>query len=667
MSTLAVAVAVWPSALKEGSHFCVVPRFLMPLILLAAVVLGCATPATSGHSSASSRSLELRATRVLDRHRERREFPGAVLALRDPSGVPLTVTAGTADVHQGGARIDPSTPWIIGSTTKTFVAVVVLQLAQERKLDLDATIEPFFPDLPAASRITTRQLLQHTSGVAEYLHTDAVEGGARREWSARELIAVALARGPLAEPGVGYHYANTNYLILGEIIEKVTSRPWYAEVRSRILEPLGLRHTGYSGEPSAPRIGAGYVLADGKFVDATDLWDPSIGGAAGAMYSTTADLMAFTLALFEGTLLDAKRTAEMRSFVRGEDYGFVDHAYGLGLERYRVNNLTLLGHMGTASAHGSFIGYDPTSHAAVAVQINAATPGPAAIMAAEVVGAVTGKDVSAPPTPSFSAGYTSFPYQTLERAGSGERIGKVRVTTQQVSASYPIVANEGRTRLDLSVAYQRLQFDYRDMTHPLDSAHSIGATAFLRQKLTDTWGLMLVASPGYADDFKGPASLDAVTMTFVGAGSYRFNDRLEVGLGVAVQNAFGEPLPMPVASIDWTITDRLWLKSILPINAELTWLPLDALGLRGSLSVNGGNYHGAESVYGVVNPQLNYSAAVADLGVRWFILPSLHLTVHGGHTLFRRFEFSESRHPVPGGKYELANGPVYGIDIGVGR
>ncbi len=645
----------------------IVSRLLLPLILVAAVALGCATPAMRGPSNASNSSSEPRATRVLDRHRAHREFPGAVMTLRDPSGAPLTVTAGTADATRGGAPIDPSTPWIIGSTTKTFVAVVVLQLAQERKLDLDATVERFFPDLPAASRITTRQLLQHTSGMAEYLHTDAVDGGARREWRARELIGVAVARGPLAEPGAGYHYANTNYLMLGEIIEKVTSSPWHAEVRSRIIEPLGLRHTGYAGEPAAPRIGAGYVLADGKFVDATDLWHPSIGGAAGGMYSTTADLLSFTLALFEGGLLDAKRTAEMRTFVRGEDYGFVDHAYGLGLERYRVNHLTLLGHMGTGSAHGSFIGYDPASHAAVAVQINAATPGPAAIMSAEVIGELTGKDVSAPPAPSVSAGYTFFPYQTLRRSGTGERIGQVRVTTQQVSATYPIVANEGRTHLDLSLAYQRLQFDYRDMTYPLDSVHAISATAFLRQKLTDTWGLILVGSPGYADDFRGPASLDAVTVTFAGAGTYRFSDRLEVGLGVAVQNAFGEPLPMPVAAIDWTITERLWFKSILPLNAELTWLPVKAVGLRGSLLVNGGNYHGAESVYGVVNPQLNYSAAMADLGVRWFILPALHLTAHGGHTLFRRFEFSESRHPVPGGKYDLANGAVYGIELGVGR
>jgi hypothetical protein len=72
-------------------------------------------------------------------------------------------------------------------------------------------------------------------------------------------------------------------------------------------------------------------------------------------------------------------------------------------------------------------------------------------------------------------------------------------------------------------------------------------------------------------------------------------------------------------------------------------------------------------VYAVNNPQLNYSAVAADLGVRWFILPTLHLTVHGGYTLFRRFEFSEGRQPVPGAKYDLANGMVYGVDLGFGR
>jgi len=645
--------------------FGVFRRSILAVILGAAVSAGGVAPAAADPSDTPSRS-ELRAMRIVERHLARHEFPGAVLTTRDPSGTSFTVRAGVADPTKAGIPIDVHTPWIIGSTTKTFVAVVVLQLEQEGKLDLDATVESFFPDLPAASRITTRQLLQHTSGLPEYIDSDAVLGDARREWSAKELIAVAVARGPVAEPGAGYHYANTNYLLLGEIIEKVTSRPWYAEVRSRILEPLGLRHTGYSGEPSALRIGTGYVIEHGRFVEATDRWHPSVGGAAGAMYSTTADLMAFTLALFEGNLLDARQAAEMQTFVPGEDYGYIDHAYGLGLERYEVKNLTVFGHMGVGSAHSSFIGYDPTSRAAVAVQINADNPGPTAFIGTEVLAEVAGKDISPPSLPSVSVGHTVFPYRTLRRVGTGERIGEMRVNELQVTVSYPIVANEGRTRLELSAAYERLQFDYRDFTHPLESAQSIGVTAFLRQKLTDSWGLILVAAPGYADDFEGKASLDAVISTLVAAASYRFGEDLEVGFGAAIQNVFGEPLPLPVASVDWTIRDRIWLKSILPVNAEVTWLPIDALGLRASLQVSGSNYHGAESVYGVNNPQLNYSAVVADVGARWFVLPFVHLTIHGGHTLYRRFEFSEGRDPVPGGEYELNDGPVFGVDLGVG-
>ena len=643
----------------------ITPRVLVWLTLAATVTACSARPSTAAHSDARSQA-ELRAARILERHRARHEFPGAVLTLRDPSGELFTVTAGAAGPDANSPPIDVNTPWIVGSTTKTFVAVVVLQLAQEGKLDLDAAIEPLYPDLPAASRITTRQLLQHTSGLNEYLHAEQVEGDARREWSARELVAVAVAQGPVAEPGAGYHYANTNYLVLGEIIEKVTSRPWFVEVRTRIIEPLKLGRTGYAGEPSAPRLGTGYITQGGKFVEATERWHPSLGGAAGGLYSTTADLLTFAVALFEGDLLDARRTAEMRTFVAAGHYGHIGHSYGLGLEKYTANDLTVLGHMGVGSASSSFIGYDPVSHSAVAVLINAANPGPAAMMGAEAVGEAAGKSTAPAPMPSVSVGYTAYPYRTLKNADTGERIGDLQVTTQQVYLSYPIVANQGRTRLDLSAGYQRLQFDYRDLSYPLKSAQAFSATAFLRQRLTDAWGLILVAAPGYADDFQGEASMDAVVSTFIAGGSYRYSNGFEFGLGVAVQNTFGEPLPMPVASIDWPINDRLWLKSVLPISAELTWLPVDKLGLRASMQVNGSNYHGARKVYGVSNPQMNYSAAASELGARWFILPFLHVTAHGGYTLYRRFEFSQGRAPVPGSTYELSNGTTFGLDIGVG-
>ena len=641
-------------------------RYLLLPLAVAAWVAAGVSSAVAQDASGANHSM-LRAKRILESHLARHEFPGVVLALHQPSGASTTITAGAAGLDRAGAPIDANTPWNIGSTTKTFVAVVVLQLAQEGKLDLDAPVEPFFPDLPDAARITIRQLLQHTGGLNEYLDSETVLRDARREWSAAELIAVAVAKGPAGAPGGSHHYANTNYLVLGEIIERVTGRPWYAEVRSRILEPLGLARTGYIGEPGAILVGPGHISERGEFVEASTRWHPSLGGAAGGMYSTTADLLAFTLALFEGRLLDAKRTAEMQAFVPGEDYGYIGHAYGLGLERYRVRNLTVLGHMGVGAAHGSFIGYDPASRAAVAVLINSAAQGPAAFIGAETLAEVVGKDISPPSMPSVSVGYRLFSFRPLRQVGTGERIGEVRVASQQTNVTYPIVANEGRTRLNLSVSYERLRFDYRNLAHPLESVNAISVTAFLTQQLTDAWSLILVAAPGYADDFEGGASLDAVTSTFVAAASRRFSDRFEGGLGVAVQNLFGEPLPLPVGSLNWTISERLWLRSILPISTELTWLPTDALGLRAGLLVNGGNYHGAERIYQVNNPQLNYSAVMAELGARWFILPFMHVTVNGGYTLYRRFEFSEGRDPVPGAEYDLGNGMMFGVALGFGR
>lgn len=299
--------------------------------------------------------------------------------------------------------------------------------------------------------------------------------------------------------------------------------------------------------------------------------------------------------------------------------------------------------------------------------IDSAARGPAAFIGAETLADVVGKDVAPPSVPSVSVGYRVFSFRPLRQVGTGERIGEVRVASQQTNVTYPIVANEGRTRLDLSVSYERLRFDYRNLTHPLESVNAISVTAFLTQKLTDAWSLILVAAPGYADDFEGGASLDAVTSAFVAAASRRFSDSFEGGLGVAIQNLFGEPLPLPVGSLNWTISERLWLRSILPISTELTWLPTDALGLRAGLLVNGGNYHGAERIYQVNNPQLNYSAVMAELGARWFILPFMHVTVNGGYTLYRRFEFSEGRDPVPGAEFDLSNGMMFGVALGFGR
>src|SRR5215471_11637993 len=136
----------------------------------------------------------------------------------------------------------------VGSITKTMVATVVLQLAAEHRLHLSDSIARWLPGLvPGGQAITVRELLQHTSGI--YNFTDdpgflkAVEADPARVWQPRALIRIAVAHPPLFPPGTAFHYSNTEYLLLGLVIEKATGHPLGRELRDRIFVPLGMRRT----------------------------------------------------------------------------------------------------------------------------------------------------------------------------------------------------------------------------------------------------------------------------------------------------------------------------------------------------------------------------------------------------------------------------------------
>lgn len=171
--------------------------------------------------------------------------------------------------------------------------------------------------------------------------------------------------------------------MLGEIIEQVTGTPWSVAVADRITEPLGLDDTQLIRRPGAP----GYRIEDAQILDYTDLWDPSVGGSAGGLQSTSSDLLAFVEALATGALLDESSSAEMGTFITGEDYSAfgVDHSYGLGLEQYVTADLTVLGHLGSGASHSAFIGFDVESRTSVVVMLNVQNAGPQAVMAIEAL------------------------------------------------------------------------------------------------------------------------------------------------------------------------------------------------------------------------------------------------------------------------------------------
>ncbi|GAB3948170.1 serine hydrolase domain-containing protein [Kribbella albertanoniae] len=218
----------------------------------------------------------------------------------------------------------------IGSVTKTFLATVALQLVAEKRLRLDDPVSKWFPGIEG---VTVRQLMNHTSGLYDVLHTlprppePEFYANRYRTWTADELIQRALVNPPTDKPGVAYKYSNTNYLLLGEIVEQVTGKSYDRQIERRIIRPLDLEHTSLPG--TSPRIpephAHGYVPnPDKTLLDYTTM-NPSVFGAAGEMISTTHDLDRFMTALLGGRLLPPYLLKQMKT--PGTEGGH----YGLGL------------------------------------------------------------------------------------------------------------------------------------------------------------------------------------------------------------------------------------------------------------------------------------------------------------------------------------------------
>ncbi|GAA3573361.1 serine hydrolase domain-containing protein [Kribbella ginsengisoli] len=248
-----------------------------------------------------------------------------------------------------------------GSITKTFVATVLLQLVDEGLVRLDDSVERWLPGVvPNGRSITLRQLLNHTSGLYDYVKTLAMPPSAEffagrwRTWTASEQISQALAHPPTSEvPGSEYAYSNTGYLLLGQVIQKVTGRTCAKEIDRRLIRPLGLHGTSVPG--TSPWIPGphphGYVPTDlslTHYIDYTEL-NPTLFGASGDMISTTKDLNRFFAALLAGRLLPKHLLKEM------ETPGTPTRNYGLGLSwKTTTCGLRVYGNDGDALAYNAW-------------------------------------------------------------------------------------------------------------------------------------------------------------------------------------------------------------------------------------------------------------------------------------------------------------------------
>ncbi|MFJ6795009.1 serine hydrolase domain-containing protein [Streptomyces sp. NPDC091268] len=263
-------------------------------------------------------------------------LPAALAGVTDRAGRTRTYTAGVGDLATG-SPVPRDGQVRIGSNTKPFTAVVVLQLVGEGRIDLEADVDTYLPGLVRGEgidgrRITVRQLLQHTSGLPDYEDLVTEDMVQRRYFEPRELLDAAFRRKALFEPGKKWAYSNTNFVVAGLIVQKITGRPLGEEIDRRVVQRIGLRHTYFPAagdmtiREAHPR-GYDRQAPGGPLRDVTGL-DPSAGWAAGQMISTNSDLNRFFTALLDGRLLPAAQLAQMRTTVPIGDTGA---GYGLGL------------------------------------------------------------------------------------------------------------------------------------------------------------------------------------------------------------------------------------------------------------------------------------------------------------------------------------------------
>lgn len=263
--------------------------------------------------------------------------PGVIALVREGDRT-IRLTSGYADLK-------PKRPMLaddrfrVGSATKAFVATVVLQLVGEGKLALGDTVERWLPKLvPNGRSITVRQLLNHTSGLFDYAEDPRVLGPTlsripTRVWAPLELVAIATSHAPLFAPGARWAYSNTNYFLLGLIVEAATRQPLEAQLRNRIFTPLHLRGTSFDTKPRiAGRYARGYESVAGSGLRDVGSISPSIYWAAGAVVSTADDLARFFRELLRGRLLRPELLRAMRTTVAVTPF----QQYGLGLYRNRA-------------------------------------------------------------------------------------------------------------------------------------------------------------------------------------------------------------------------------------------------------------------------------------------------------------------------------------------
>lgn len=395
-----------------------VPAFAAPAPATAASVRASAAsgPGAPGRAAPAATRLaepDIEALRTVFRNAMNAGAPGAMARIDDDGRV-YREAAGTAD-RETGRAMSADDRFRIGSVTKTFSTVVLMQLVAEGRVGLDTPVDTYLPGALPDERITVRHLLSHRSGLWDYTNdmfaqtVPGFESVRDRVFTLQELLDLSLAHPRTAEPGAAYQYSNTNFVVVGRIIEAVTGRSLHGEYQRRIISPLGLRNTFYvhPGTAVPGRHAHGYLTPDEAGLPLVDSTRQTVSWAqsAGAMISNPKDLNRFVSALVTGRLVRADLLAEMQRMTPSDGTGRAH--YGLGLRRRDLScGVSVYGHTGTVQGYYTYAFTSADGRRSVSSLANTSNRGAVnTIMAGTLEAAFCGKAPAA-----SSAARESGPY-----------------------------------------------------------------------------------------------------------------------------------------------------------------------------------------------------------------------------------------------------------------
>lgn len=354
------------------------------------LLLACSSAICFGQSATQPAvDLKQRLQEKLKEFHSAGKFPGATAGFALPGKESFCLAVGLSN-RETQTPMKPSHLLLQGSVGKTYVAAVALQLVQEKKLGLDDKIEKYlgtlqwFSRLPNARDITVRMLMNHTSGLVRYEFKEQfvkdLTASPDKVWKPEELVSYILDTSPPFAAGKGWDYSDTNYIVLGMIIEKITGKTYYAELRRRILAPFKLSQTVPSDRRIIPNLSQGYAGADNPFGgrdamindNGAMIINPQFEWTGGGIASTASDLARWASLLYEGKVFNATMLSTMLEGVPAR-LG-PEAKYGLGVIIRPTPLGISYGHSGFFPGYITEVMYFPHLKTAIAIQVNTSVP-----------------------------------------------------------------------------------------------------------------------------------------------------------------------------------------------------------------------------------------------------------------------------------------------------